>query len=155
MTGRPSVYERVTADRVLEEMSKGRGLRTVCREDWAPDEVSFRRWVIEDRDGVSARYAHARDLCMLALVEETLEISDDGRNDFMERVKADGSVEMALDREHIQRSALRISARQWMASRLLPKTFGDKTTVDLNAKIDVNQMSDADLIAIAAGKASK
>ena len=155
MAGRPTLYTRELSDRILDLMATGRSLRSICREDWAPDDRTIRDWVAEDRDGISPRYAHARDRCVMAWAEETIEIADDARNDFMERVKADGSVETALDREHIQRSVARISARQWMASRLLPKTFGDKTTVDLNAKIDVNQMSDADLIAIAAGKASQ
>jgi hypothetical protein len=155
MSGRPSVYDRATADRVLEAVASGESLRSVCREDWAPPVSTFRSWVTEDVDGIFARYAHARDQCVLSWAEETIEIADDGRNDFMERVKPDGSIDITLDREHIQRSVARINARQWMAARLLPKTFGDKTTVDLNAKIDVSQMSDADLMAIAAGKASK
>jgi hypothetical protein len=44
----------------------------------------------------------------------------------MERARKDGSVEAALDREHVARSELRINTRKWLLSKMLPKKFGDR-----------------------------
>jgi hypothetical protein len=37
-----------------------------------------------------------------------------------------GRVNYVVDKEHIARSRLRFEARQWVISKILPKTFGDK-----------------------------
>lgn len=138
MAGRPSLYTRELSDRILGLLETGRSLRSICAEDWARPIGTVLGWIADNEDGIAERYAHARDRCVMAWAEETIEIADDARNDFMLRENGD----VALDREHIQRSVARISARQWMAARLLPKVFGDKSTLDLNAKIDVKAIPD-------------
>ncbi len=50
------------------------------------------------------------------------DIADDGSNDFTK----DKDGKAVVDHEHIQRSRLRIDTRKWIASKLLPKRYGDK-----------------------------
>jgi hypothetical protein len=38
-------------------------------------------------------------------------------------------VETVLDHEHVQRSRLRVDARKWLLSKLLPKQYGDRVEV--------------------------
>jgi hypothetical protein len=66
-----------------------------------------------------------------ALAEETLDIADDGRNDWMERndPKNQG---YEFNGEHVQRSRLRVDARKWFAAKVAPKKYGEKVQQELS-----------------------
>ena len=64
-----------------------------------------------------SRYALAREECAHALAEDVVKIADSG-----------------LDP---QRTANRMKARQWLASKLKPKDYGDKLDIDVKGQIDV------------------
>lgn len=127
--GRPTVYDARVADEVLARLASGETLREICRDGGMPPESTVREWALDDRDGFAARYARAREAGAYAMADELLEISDDGTNDWMERQRRDGSVEQALNAEHVQRSRLRADTRKWLLARILPKVFGDKLDV--------------------------
>jgi hypothetical protein len=57
--------------------------------------------------------------------DETIEIADDGQNDWMERERPDGGIDVLLNGEHVQRSKLRIDSRKWLLSKLKPERYGD------------------------------
>lgn len=60
-----------------------------------------------------------------------MDIADDGSNDWMERFNKDGeSIGWVVNGEAVQRSKLRVDARKWALSKLLPKKYGDK--IDVN-----------------------
>ena len=125
--GRPTLYTPELADRILYELAHGRTLRDICRADSMPASCTIRLWVLEDRDGFAARYRRAREFSYHEMAEELCEIVDDGRNDWMERRGRDGRVRTVLNHEHIQRSALRYTARRWLLSNGLPKFYGNRT----------------------------
>jgi len=75
------------------------------------------------------QYARARAHQAEYFVEETPLIADDGRNDFMEKQRRDGTTFLDANREHLERSKIRISARQWVAERILASKYGSKPTV--------------------------
>jgi hypothetical protein len=58
--------------------------------------------------------------------DELIDIADDGSNDWVRRENERGRVSYVVDKEHIARSRLRFEARQWVISKILPKTYGDK-----------------------------
>jgi hypothetical protein len=62
------------------------------------------------------------------MAEEILDIADDGSNDWIER-EQDGRTVIVADHEHIQRSKLRVDARKWLMAKMLPKKYGDRTTI--------------------------
>lgn len=65
-----------------------------------------------------------------AHIEECLDISDDGSNDWMEMHDKDGkSVGWKVNGEHIQRSRLRVDTRKWIAGKMRPKKYGEKIAV--------------------------
>jgi len=76
----------------------------------------------------SEQYTRAREAQADALADDILEISDDARNDWMERHGED-SRGWQVNGEHIQRSRLRVESRKWIASKLKPKKYGDKVAV--------------------------
>ena len=54
-------YSRDVADSVLAELAAGRTLREICREGWAPNRETVRRWIAIDADGFAGRYSVARE----------------------------------------------------------------------------------------------
>lgn len=77
-----------------------------------------------------AQYTRAKEEAADAFVEEMLDISDDGRNDWMEKLGKDGEpIGWQLNGEHVNRSRLRVDTRKWIASKLKPKKYGDKVAL--------------------------
>jgi hypothetical protein len=58
------------------------------------------------------QYARARAHQAEYFLEEIPLIADDGRNDFMEKQRRDGTTFLDANREHLERSKIRISARR-------------------------------------------
>lgn len=113
---------------ICERMIEGDSLRTICRDEKMPSASTVFRWLADDSDAGAAfreQYARAREGQADALFESILEIADDGTNDYVERLRADGERDVVFDSEHVQRSRLRVDARKWMAGKLSPKKYGD------------------------------
>lgn len=83
------------------------------------------RWLREDKDGFCAQYARAKEEQADMMIEEMIDISDDGTNDLMTIEKGDMSYEIE-NKEVTNRSKLRVDTRKWIASKLKPKKYGDK-----------------------------
>jgi hypothetical protein len=83
------------------------------------------------------QYARAKEESADALAEEILDISDDGSNDWMVRHGKDGEESWVVNGEHVQRSRLRVDSRKWIASKLKPKKYGDRTTTELTGSVDL------------------
>lgn len=113
---------------ICERLIEGDSLRTICAADDMPAMSTVFRWLAEDSDealAFSEQYARAREAQADAIFDEIIEIADDGRNDYVERLRQDGEKDTAFDAEHVQRSRLRVDARKWVASKLAPKKYGD------------------------------
>ena len=127
--GRPSIYTEEIADEVCRRLAEGESLRSICRDDHLPSEATVRLWYVDDREGFSSQYARARDIGLDAMADEILEVSDDGQNDWMER-QGENNEGWQLNGEHVQRSRLRVDTRKWFISKLAPKIYGDKATLE-------------------------
>src|SRR5687768_13754523 len=130
--GRPSEFTQAVANAICAELAAGKSLREICRADGMPAHSTVRGWVIDDREGFAAQYARARELQAEHWADEIIEISDDGTNDWVERKRKDGTVETALDNEHVNRSRLRVDSRKWLLSKLLPKKYGERVTQEIS-----------------------
>jgi hypothetical protein len=62
MTGRPPRYMAELADRILQEVARGRALGEICAEPGMPCETTVRQWVADDIEGFAARYGQAREI---------------------------------------------------------------------------------------------
>jgi hypothetical protein len=122
--GNRTLYTAELADRLLDELAEGRTLTNVCDDPAMPSRSTVRLWVRENREGFALRYSQAREFGYHMMIDELIDIADDGRNDFMERRRKGGSV-MVFDRENIKRSRLRSNVRCWLLSNALPKLYGD------------------------------
>lgn len=125
--GRPSIYSQELADNICAQLAEGISMRTVCKADDMPDKSTVFKWlrtIPEFKD----QYTRAKDESADALIEDSLDIADNGTNDWMSRNDPENAG-FVLNGEHIQRSRLRVETRKWLASKLKPKKYGEK--VDL------------------------
>lgn len=95
-----------------------------------PADSTVRLWVADDVEGFSAQYARARDTGLDTMADSMLDIADDGSNDWVESNDPDNPG-YRLNGENVQRSKLRVDARKWYLSKLAPKKYGDKTSMEL------------------------
>jgi hypothetical protein len=95
-----------------------------------PPARTIRDWITEDESeqgkAFAKQYARAKAMQIEHLVDQIVDISDDSSLDmaFTEDGKA------FVDHENIQRSRLRVDSRKWIASKLLPKKYGDRIAHD-------------------------
>lgn len=129
--GRPSKYTKALGDKICQQLILGDSLRTICRQPDMPALSTVCLWLAKPDEYVefSEQYTQARAVQAELMADEIHEIADDGTNDWMERHNSEGDVTgVQFNSEHVQRSKLRIDARKWTASKLLPKRYGDKLT---------------------------
>lgn len=119
--GRPSKYSKEVADLICEEIaSTSKSLRTICKSENLPSVGTVLKWLREDTEGFVAQYTRAKEEQADLMADEILEISDNSSNDMVS-----GGV-------NVQRDRLRIESRKWLASKLKPKSYGEK--LDLTTK---------------------
>ena len=116
------------AERICALIAEGYSLRQVVREIGVGSGGAIHDWQREDVV-FGEQYARATTLRAERMAEEILEISDDGSNDWVTREVEAGEVVTVADHEHIQRSKLRVDSRKWLLSKMLPKKYGDRTTI--------------------------
>lgn len=146
--GRPSIFTPEIAKEICDRIALGESVISITRDAHMPCELTVYRWVNDDREGFGKDYADARLRQAWRYQDEIMDIADDGSNDFVERVRKDGSTETVFDAEHYQRSRLRVDSRKWYLSKVLPKVFGDKVQHEHSGDVNVNLRgkSDAELV---------
>lgn len=137
--GRPSDYTEELCDRICAELAEGKSLRTVCIPDEMPSTVTVFAWMRKHPEFLN-RYARAKEESADALFEETIDIADDGTNDWMTDNDKDNAG-YKLNGENIQRSRLRVDTRKWMMSKMRPKKYGDKITTEHTGSVSVTDMT--------------
>lgn len=150
--GRPTDYTPEIADKICAELAQGKSMRTVCKMEGMPVMSTVFLWLRKHPE-FSEQYVQAKAEAADALVEEMLDIADDGTNDWMEIHDKEGeAVGWKINGEHVQRSRLRVDTRKWIAAKLKPKKYGERVDVDHGVQAD-NPL--ADLFAQLAGKTLK
>ena len=109
---RPSIYSEKLVDRMLEEIASGRSVIGLCREEeWTPNAETWYRWLYKI-EGLSNRYAQAKSVQSEREADIILDIADNATN------------------QDYQVARLRVDARKWIASKLLPNKYGERTQID-------------------------
>lgn len=135
-------FSQEVADAICERLSDGKSLRSICADDTMPSKTSVFRW-LADNATFRDQYARARELQAETLVDEIVDISDDSTNDYITKTNTDGSTYEQLNSEHIQRARLRVDSRKWLAGKLKPKVYGEKSSVEVTGK-DGSPLLDAE-----------
>lgn len=126
MKGRPSSYNPKIAKEICDKIAScGKGLKRLCRENehWPCHETIY-NW-LRKYPNFFDLYAKAKKDQVTALVEEILEISDDSSHDVLVKEDRDGNEYEVCNTEFVQRSRLRVDTRKWIASKLVPRLYGD------------------------------
>lgn len=143
--GRPSTFTDKIADDICSRLSKGIPLAIICRDDDMPGVQTVADWQ-KAHPAFSVSIARARETGFDTMAAECIEIAEDGSHDYKTVTQKDGSEVEAFDREHVQRSKLRIETRLKLLSKWDPKRYGDKLTLDHGGAIGITITSDdADL----------
>jgi hypothetical protein len=134
--GRPTDYSPEVTARICERLALGESLRAICRDEDTPSLSAVMNWLNRFPEFVE-QYDRARELQAEYLFDEIIEIADDATNDYMEKKSAEGvHIGWRENGEFLARSRLRIDARKWAASKMLPKRYGDKMETKLTGDKD-------------------
>lgn len=103
--GRPTKYTEELADKICSDIAIGKSLVKILQPDDMPSRVTFYNWLDSNKDLLN-KYARAKQDQADYLAEEIVHIADTEENPNKARVRVD--------------------ARKWVASKLKPKSYGDK-----------------------------
>jgi hypothetical protein len=135
MTGRPSLYSEELADLICEDLGNGKSLREICKAEGMPDRSTVLRWM-QTNEAFATKCARTREGPQAEhVVDEIVEV---------EKGALAGTITSDIAR-------VLISSKQWRASKLAPKKYGEKleTTVkgDPDNPLAVKDVSAREFIA--------
>ncbi|NHN85790.1 hypothetical protein GOB93_14230 [Acetobacter musti] len=125
MAPKHRLYTPEIAEEILERLEDGEGLATICRLEGMPSEGAVRYWAQTDHDGFAARYAQARARGLEKHSDEIIAIADTAR-----------------DTDSASAARVRIDARKWILSKLMPKQYGDRVALDHSGEIAMAEIPD-------------
>lgn len=133
--GRPSIYTPELADLIcLRIATHQESTHKLCqRYDDLPDTTCIYEWR-HKHPGFAHKYAQAKMQQAEIMAEEILDIADDASRD----TKYDKDGNALCNAEFVARSRLRVDTRKWLASKLAPKIYGDRSTVENVVKHEEN-----------------
>lgn len=109
--GRPSDYSEELGAAICSRLAYGDPLTKICAEGSMPCESTVYLWLLKHPE-FSEMYARAREDQADTLADQMLVIADDTSGD-------------------VNRDRLRVDTRKWIATKLKPRKYGDKTTNEL------------------------
>jgi hypothetical protein len=119
-TGRPSTYSIELAAEICAWIASGKSLVSYCRQPSAPHLDTVYIWRAKQKE-FAEMYAHAREDQADALADEMLDIADDSTLDPNDR-------------------RVRIDARKWIASKLKPRTYGDRIQTEVQGGLTLESL---------------
>jgi hypothetical protein len=138
--GRPSIYSKELADIICEMIATHPiGLVSLCElYPDLPSPSTIRKWLTEP-DKVDFLHQYEISLSMRAdtLFEEILEIADSVQ--IGETITTKAGEKEITQADMIQHRRLRIDARKWVVSKLLPKKYGDSTQMQQSEQMEAYQ----------------
>ncbi|MHA4844438.1 terminase small subunit-like protein [Flavitalea antarctica] len=119
--GRPDIYTEELAERILTAIaSQATGLNIICKRNKDfPGITTVMKW-LREREDFAKRYACAREDQADLLADETISIA--------ENLPPDPT------KGQVAKARLRIDSRKWVAAKLRPKKYGDKTDITSDGK---------------------
>lgn len=129
---RPSAYTESIGEAICNRIAEGELLTDICKDPTMPHIRMVSRWLMDSREGgivpesFMALYTKAREMSVIIREDEIIGISDDARNDWMDKQIGDDATIRVVDHEHIQRSKLRVDSRRWLLAKVAPHKYGDR-----------------------------
>lgn len=124
--GRPSIYSDELANQICTIIAtSSKSLKKICEPDEMPNVSTVLKW-LNTNESFLHQYTRAKEEQADLLVDEMIEIADDGSQDL------DGFNDYGKpmeNKEFVNRSKLKVETRKWIASKLKPKRYGEKLDV--------------------------
>lgn len=126
--GRPSKYSKELGEAICRKVATSSdGLKKLCKNiDWFPCHDTIMEWRFVHSE-FSDQYKKAKIQQADVLAEDILDIADDSTWDEIETEHG-----IKMNSEYVARSRLRVEARKWHLSKLLPKVYGERVQNDTN-----------------------
>jgi hypothetical protein len=122
--GRPSDYTEEAAAAICERLAMGQSLTKICAQPEMPSRGAVYNW-LDKVEEFANRYARARVLRAAHYADEIVEIADDAEN---------------RSTEGIQAARLQVDARKWVAARMDPRMWGDRTAVEHSGQVTLEAL---------------
>lgn len=129
---KPVVYSKKLHGQICDYLREGLSVREISLLPGMPSKSTYFKWRNKKKPFRDDCHQAKIDGCF-ALIDEAKDIADDSKFDWKEVVQDDGSIKKVIDREVVARSKLRMDFRLTLASKLLPKIFGDKIEIEHKA----------------------
>lgn len=135
-------YNPPLARKICEQLMHKRSLTDICKDPRMPSLTTVINWLANPKlADFREMYYYARRVAAELYVDEIFSIADDGTNDWKPRYDKDGGlIDYVPDQEAIQRSRVRIDARKWYASKMVPRIYGEKVDVGLDVTGDLAEL---------------
>ena len=124
---RVSEFNQAQADEICERLAGGEVLSAICADDHLPAEVTVRAWQ-RDYPRFALAYHRARIEQTRTWADEVVSLADNSSNDYKDVTRKKGNVVRVVDREAIERTKVRIWARQWVISKINRPEYGEGST---------------------------
>lgn len=115
------------AARLLGGIAEGKSLRALLKAPGMPSMPTFFAWLRADRD-FAVLYARAREAQAEGYADEITALADEAQG---------------LDAAGVNAMRLRVDARKWIASKLLPRKYGDNINIEHSGALSVAAASAA------------
>jgi len=125
--GANSKYTPEQAIRICTAIAEGKSLNSLIKTEGMPDISTVYRWIAEHQS-FREMYTKAREDQADTLADEILSICDEEPQQTITNEES-GTVTKRLDPAGINRNRLRVDARKWVAAKLKPRKYGDRTTI--------------------------
>lgn len=135
-TGRPSGYTEELGYEICERIAHGESLTKICKDEHMPYVSTVYRWLIKEKSFCDI-YARAREDQADTMADQIIDIGDE--TPIMVVTDEDGKVTKRIDPAGVNRNRLRVDARKWVAAKLKPRKYGERTTIagDKEAPLEV------------------
>ena len=124
--GRPSLYTEELGNKICTLILSGESVSDIARREDMPCRSTIMLWITDNKNGFSDKYAKAIAGRAHTLVEDLIDIADNIAGqpvivDGTPLLDEDGKPIMRIDNVSVNHARLKLDARKWIASKLLPK----------------------------------
>lgn len=130
--GRPSTYTPELTDKICSLLAEGKSVRYIADLEDMPASSTIFEWLRKIPE-FTEQYEKAKEESADALVAEMLDIASE--MPMIYEANAEGEmVATKLDSAGIARNRLRVDVIKWQASKLKPKKYSEKSSVEVSGK---------------------
>lgn len=137
----PTVSDKIVAygvDKILEEIEKCHKYQEIA-ERVGVSRHGLVAWMERNEKD---RYARAREDRAHTLADEILNIADNDATevllvDGLPMLDENGKAVRLVSNAGVQHAKLRVDTRKWLASKMLPKVYGDKQELNVSGSLDI------------------